>query len=65
MPVTPQAVPHLEGKGHEAVHAANIGLATEPDSALLEHARLHAQVVITADLDSHASWRPTRQRLQA
>jgi hypothetical protein len=36
MPVTPQAVPHLEGKGHEAVHAANIGLATEPDSALLE-----------------------------
>jgi hypothetical protein len=30
MPVTPQAVPHLEGKGHEAVHAANVGLATEP-----------------------------------
>jgi predicted nuclease of predicted toxin-antitoxin system len=51
MPVTPQAVPHLEGRGHEAAHASNVGLATEPDSALLEHARRHAQVVITADLD--------------
>jgi predicted nuclease of predicted toxin-antitoxin system len=51
MPVTPQAVPHLEGKGHETAHAASSGLATEPDSALLEHARQHAQIVITADLD--------------
>lgn len=51
MPVTPQAVPHLEGKGHEAVHAASVGMATEFDSALLEHARRHAHVVVTADLD--------------
>jgi predicted nuclease of predicted toxin-antitoxin system len=51
MPVTPQAVPHLESKGHEAAHAVSIGLPTEPDSVLLEHARHHAQVVVTADLD--------------
>jgi predicted nuclease of predicted toxin-antitoxin system len=51
MPVTPQAVPHLEGKGHEAAHASSIGLATEPDSVLLEHAQHHAQIIITADLD--------------
>ena len=51
MPVTPQAVPHLEGKGHEAAHASSVGLSTEPDSGVLEHARQHAQIVITADLD--------------
>lgn len=39
MPVTPQAVTHLEAKGHDAVHAFAIGLGASPDSDILEHAR--------------------------
>ena len=51
MPVTPQAVQHLEAAGHEAVHASTVGLATKPDTELLERARRETRVVITADLD--------------
>ena len=39
MPVTPQAVTHLEAKGHAAVHAFAIRLGASPDSDILEHAR--------------------------
>jgi len=51
MPVTPEAVDHLERGGHEAVHAASVGLATVSDPEILDVARREGRVVVTADLD--------------
>lgn len=51
MPVTPQAVAHLEAKGHDALHASTAGLGTEDDSVILERARIDDRIVVTADLD--------------
>jgi predicted nuclease of predicted toxin-antitoxin system len=51
MPVTPEAVVHLRQSGHDAVHAAAVGLASAPDAAILDAARREARVVVTADLD--------------
>ncbi len=51
MPVTPEAVDHLGRSGHEAVHAASVGLATVPDPEILEVARREGRIVVTADLD--------------
>jgi predicted nuclease of predicted toxin-antitoxin system len=51
MPVTPQAVAHLEAKGHDAVHASAVGFGEKPDIEILERARSDDRIVITADLD--------------
>jgi predicted nuclease of predicted toxin-antitoxin system len=51
MPVCPQAVVHLRAAGHEAVHASAIGLATAPDTQIIEVAHAEGRVIITADLD--------------
>jgi len=51
MPVTPRAIPHLQAAGHDAVHAATVGLSTAADERILEVARLENRVVVTADLD--------------
>lgn len=51
MPVTPQAVPHLEAKGHDAIHASAVGFGKKDDSDILERARAEDRIVITADLD--------------
>jgi predicted nuclease of predicted toxin-antitoxin system len=51
MPVTPQAVAHLEAKGDDALHASTAGLATEDDSVILERAGIDDRIVVTADLD--------------
>ena len=51
MPVTPEAVSHLQAAGHDAVHASAIGLSRASDSRLLEVARQAGQIVVTADLD--------------
>lgn len=51
MPVTPQAVAHLEAAGHDAVHVSSVGLASAADVAVLERARAEGRVVVTADLD--------------
>jgi predicted nuclease of predicted toxin-antitoxin system len=51
MPVTPQAVAHLQAKGHDAVHAFAVGLGTKLDSEILDRARTEDRIVITADLD--------------
>jgi predicted nuclease of predicted toxin-antitoxin system len=51
MPVTPQAVAHLQAMGHDAVHAGAIGLGSQPDSEILERARAEGRIVVTADLD--------------
>ncbi|MBI1846787.1 MAG: DUF5615 family PIN-like protein [Candidatus Rokubacteria bacterium] len=39
MPVTPEAVEHRRGGGHEAVHATSTGLATVSDAEILDAAR--------------------------
>jgi predicted nuclease of predicted toxin-antitoxin system len=51
MPVTPQAVAHLEAKGHNAIHASAVGFAEKADTEILERARAEDRIVITADLD--------------
>lgn len=51
MPVTPQAVAHLQANGHDAVHACTVGLGAKPDIDVLERARAEARIIITADLD--------------
>ena len=51
MPVTPEAALHLGRGGHDAVHAASVGLASASDAEILEAARRERRVVVTADLD--------------
>ena len=51
MPVTPQAVPYLQDKGHDAVHASAVGLSSRPDSEILDRARAEGRIVVTSDLD--------------
>jgi len=51
MPLSPQLAEWLNQQGHEAVHAANLGLDRAPDSEVLERARAERRVVLTADLD--------------
>src|SRR2546426_2690619 len=51
MPVTPDAAPHLRAAGHDAIHAADLGLARASDNELLAVARREGRLVITADLD--------------
>lgn len=41
----------LRQRGHEAIHADEIGLARATDQEVLEWARRDGSVVITADLD--------------
>jgi predicted nuclease of predicted toxin-antitoxin system len=51
MPVTPRAVNRLIVAGHQAVHAASIGLASARDAEILALALAQGQIIATADLD--------------
>ena len=51
MPLSPELAAWLREQGHDAVHAAQLGLAHAPDVEILEHARREERVVVTADLD--------------
>jgi len=51
MPVTPALLGVLRGRGHEGIHAHQIGAGQASDEQLLEMARRERRVVITADLD--------------
>jgi predicted nuclease of predicted toxin-antitoxin system len=51
MPLSPRLAEWLNQQGHDAVHAADLGLDHAPDSEILERARTDRQVVVTADLD--------------
>jgi predicted nuclease of predicted toxin-antitoxin system len=44
----------LRACGVETVHVDELGMATAPDSVILEHARNQALVVITLDSDFHS-----------
>ncbi len=51
MPVSAALLRVLAARGHEGVHAHQIGKDRAPDTELLEIARSQGRVVITADLD--------------
>jgi predicted nuclease of predicted toxin-antitoxin system len=47
MPLTPDAVSHLQAAGHDAVHASSVGLAQATDREIIEIARRDRRVVVT------------------
>lgn len=51
MPLSPGLALWLKERGHEAVHALELGLARASDEVILECARREQRVVVTADLD--------------
>jgi predicted nuclease of predicted toxin-antitoxin system len=51
MPLSAELVDWLLQRGHEAVHAMQIGLDRVSDEALVARARQENRVIITADLD--------------
>ncbi len=51
MPLSPELAVWLGQSGHEAVHAADVGLHHASDATIPERARRDQRVVVTADLD--------------
>ncbi len=51
MPASPTLVGWLSERGHESVHAQDIGLATASDSEIMARARIENRIVVTVDLD--------------
>ncbi len=51
MPVSPSLADVLKARGHQAVHAFQLGMDRATDADLLEWARRMVGIVITADLD--------------
>ncbi len=51
MALSPQLAHWLELRGHDAVHARNIGLHRAPDAQIMAIALDEGRVVVTADLD--------------
>ncbi len=48
------ACEHLARQGHDAIHVADVGLATATDVAILDWAVVHGRVIVTLDADFHA-----------
>ena len=51
MPLSPELAVWLNQRGHDAVHALEVGLDRAPDRVILDYARSDQRVVVTADLD--------------
>lgn len=51
MPLSPALAAWLSGIGHDAVHAADIGLHRAPDNEIIAYAKREGRTVVTADLD--------------
>ena len=51
MPLSPELAVWLNQRGHDAVHAFEVGLDRAPDREILDYARSDQRVVVTADLD--------------
>jgi len=51
MPISPLLAEWLQSEGHEAVHAAHIGLGQASDEEIIARARKESRIIITADLD--------------
>lgn len=50
-PLSPDVAQWLRGRGHEAVHAVDLGMYRTPDGEILDYARQNQQIIVTADLD--------------
>ena len=51
MPLSPALAMWLAGRGHDAVHAADLGLHRATDESIMARAKQEARTIITADLD--------------
>ena len=51
MPLSPVLAEWLRAEGHEAVHAADVGLGQAPDKEIIAQARKDNRTIVTADLD--------------
>jgi predicted nuclease of predicted toxin-antitoxin system len=51
MPVSPLLVEWLQGEGHDAVHAAYVGLSRASDEEVITRARRESRIIVTGDLD--------------
>jgi predicted nuclease of predicted toxin-antitoxin system len=51
MPLSPALTTWLKENGHDAVHAAELGLGRAADSEIMALAKREGRTVITADLD--------------
>ena len=51
MPLSPTLAAWLAERGHDAVHAADLGLGRETDVAVMARAKQEGRTVITVDLD--------------
>jgi predicted nuclease of predicted toxin-antitoxin system len=51
MPLSPTLAAWLAERGHDAVHAVDLGLGRETDVAIMARAKQEGRTVITVDLD--------------
>ena len=51
MPLPPALAIWLNGQGHDAVHALDLGLDRAPDTEIIARAATERRTVVTADLD--------------
>jgi predicted nuclease of predicted toxin-antitoxin system len=51
MPLSPTLAQWLTGQGHDAVHAAAVGLARAADTEIMARAKIDDRTIVTADLD--------------
>lgn len=51
MPISPHLVRWLNDRGHDSVHASQIGLSTATDREIMALATGESRVVVTADTD--------------
>ena len=51
MPISPKTVEFLKELGHEAVHAADLGLARAADEEIVQRAKADGMAILTEDLD--------------
>jgi predicted nuclease of predicted toxin-antitoxin system len=51
MPLSPGLAQWLLAEGHDAVHAAAVGLRRAADTEIMGRAMLEARTILTADLD--------------
>jgi predicted nuclease of predicted toxin-antitoxin system len=51
MPLSPDLAAWLRGQGHDAAHAADLGLNRASDADILALAKQEGRTIVTADLD--------------
>ena len=51
MPISPLLVKWLQEGGHDAIHAAHVGLSRASDEQIMTRAGREGRVIVTADLD--------------